>query len=375
MITSAIAYWTARNQRRVSTEYIVIHHAAASYEPGAAVSSIYAYHRRKWPGYDAAGYHIIIQRERDGTKSINLVNDPWVIGAGVLKHNHHSFHICLADDFTNSIPDDSWIAATQLAVAFAKCLFPTATVVGHRDLQQTTCPGNRWEDWRRVVSDVPSPLLLWASSLEAPPPVSPVITTYREDSPIMGKPIIPRERAINNIVQLLSQRPYRTLPTETLTAIAQWYADVGEQCGVDWLVAVAQMIHETGGLTSFWSQPPRHNLAGIGVTGASSIVPRDDPMWQYDPQRNKWLYGVSFPSYEAGVRAHLGRLLAYATKPDVRIAEQQALIDEALSYRALPAHLHGSAPRWIDLNGKWAVPGATYGQRIIQLANQLVAWV
>ena len=36
---------------------------------------------------------------------------------------------------------------------------------------------------------------------------------------------------------------------------------------LDPLVAVAQMVLETGNLTSFWSQTPRRNPAGIGVTG------------------------------------------------------------------------------------------------------------
>jgi hypothetical protein len=36
--------------------------------------------------------------------------------------------------------------------------------------------------------------------------------------------------------------------------------------------------------------------------------------------------------------------------------------------------LTGAAPRWIDLNGRWAVPGTTYGQRIIAIANQLLKY-
>ncbi len=48
------------------------------------------------------------------------------------------------------------------------------------------------------------------------------------------------------------------------------YFEVCQQVGVDPLVAIAQMIHETGNLCSFWSARPQRNPAGIGVTGLRS---------------------------------------------------------------------------------------------------------
>ena len=44
--------------------------------------------------------------------------------------------------------------------------------------------------------------------------------------------------------------------------------DVSVKAGVDPLVVIAQMDHETAHLSSYWSQRPRRNPAGIGVTGA-----------------------------------------------------------------------------------------------------------
>jgi hypothetical protein len=89
-----------------------------------------------------------------------------------------------------------------------------------------------------------------------------------------------------------------------------------ESHGLDPLVAASQMILETAHLTSFWSQPPRHNMAGIGVTG--------------EPGK-----GVSFPSAHVGIRAQLGRLLAYALKPGTETPGQRSLIEEALNFRPL----------------------------------------
>jgi hypothetical protein len=31
----------------------------------------------------------------------------------------------------------------------------------------------------------------------------------------------------------------------------------------------------------------------------------------------------------------------------------------------------GQAPRWIDLDGRWAVPGTTYGQTILEIYNSM----
>jgi hypothetical protein len=47
------------------------------------------------------------------------------------------------------------------------------------------------------------------------------------------------------------------------------------------------------------------------------------------------------------------------------------LIAQALSYRSLPATHRGSAPTILGLNGRWAVPGTEYGQRIMALAEAM----
>jgi hypothetical protein len=85
--------------------------------------------------------------------------------------------------------------------------------------------------------------------------------------------------------------------------IAWLYWDTCTVVGVDPLIAVAQMVHETVNLTSWWSQRPRRNPAGIGVTG------------QVKPGHMTGVpEGVSFPGWSWAVRAHVGRLLMYATQ-------------------------------------------------------------
>jgi hypothetical protein len=117
--------------------------------------------------------------------------------------------------------------------------------------------------------------------------------------------------------------------------IVDRYFDVAPNVGVDPLVVVAQMDHETAHLSSYWSQRPRRNPAGIGVTGAPGA-------------------GVSFPRWSDAVDAHVGRLLAYALPKGAGTAEQKRLIAIALSWRPLPDSYRGSARTIYGLQGRWA---------------------
>jgi hypothetical protein len=160
-----------------------------------------------------------------------------------------------------------------------------------------------------------------------------------------------------------------------VTTIVNAYARVGNEAGVDWFLALAQCAHETGSLTSWWCARPRRNPAGIAVTGRIVYAPREAPPgvnWVWDPAVYGWREGASFAAWDGeAVRAHLGRLLAYALPAGVGSPVQRALIDEALRVRLLPANLRGAAWTITDLNGRWAVPGTEYGQRILSLATRM----
>ena len=144
------------------------------------------------------------------------------------------------------------------------------------------------------------------------------------------------------------QRPHGSYDARTVAAIADQYWGICPGVGVDPAVAWAQgPCHECGYLSSYWSQPPRHNYAGLGVTGQAGA-------------------GLWFPSWYEGVAAHIGRLVAYATKPEARTPAQKALAAYALAWRALPGQYHGAAPHVEDLGGKWATD-AGYGGRVVTL--------
>jgi hypothetical protein len=66
-------------------------------------------------------------------------------------------------------------------------------------------------------------------------------------------------------------------------------------------------------------------------------------------------------------------LLAYALTDEQANDVQRRRISYALSVRPLPNHLRGVAPTLGALNGRWAVPGTSYGQSIAGLANRMRA--
>lgn len=144
--------------------------------------------------------------------------------------------------------------------------------------------------------------------------------------------------------------------------IAQSFHQISPKYGVRGDLAFCQSIHETNWFRYGGDvQPAQHNFAGLGATGG--------------------VRGASFPTVDAGVTAQIQHLYAYATNQPLPPGEP--LIDPRF-------HLvnRGSAPYWEDLSGKWAVPGydrkkyssldqaqqagATYGQQIIHLYEQMV---
>jgi hypothetical protein len=192
--------------------------------------------------------------------------------------------------------------------------------------------------------------------------------------PLIGAPLL--GPASGSAEQAIAWLVERDIYNNDIARIVNTYQRIGEQVGLDWFLALAQMAHETGSLTSWWSQPPRRNLAGIGVTGAwraglpdGSPGPAPGPAWAWSERLGRWLEGVSFATWDSdAVPAHLGRLLAYALPAGTGDITQQSLIAHAIGYRSLPASHYGCAPTILGLNGRWAVPGTEYGQRIMALA-------
>jgi hypothetical protein len=167
------------------------------------------------------------------------------------------------------------------------------------------------------------------------------------DSALLAAPRSPAEKPI----AFLLERAHGEYSDADVRNIVEDYYATAPAAGLDPLLIVAQMVEETGHLTSFWSQRPRRNPAGIGVTGQPGE-------------------GVSFPDWKTAVRAHAGRLLAYALPKGSENAFQRTLIAEALTFRPLPDALRGAAPTLEGLVGTWAAD-PQYAKKLASVANQI----
>ena len=115
--------------------------------------------------------------------------------------------------------------------------------------------------------------------------------------------------------------------------------------GVSPEVLYGQVMKETGYL-KFGNlvQPNQCNFGGLGATGPGNP-------------------GYTFGSVREGLRAQVQHLKAYgSTEPLIN-----PRIDARFKYVS-----RGCAPRTVDLNGKWAVPGVGYGESIDAIAKEVI---
>lgn len=141
--------------------------------------------------------------------------------------------------------------------------------------------------------------------------------------------------------------------------------------GIDPVMLVAQMIHETGNMTSWWSARPRRNPAGIGVTGRA--VPLNSaPAGHWAEHPDGTLHeGNSFCDWMNGIWSQVGRVLCYRFTQSGGNAKQRFLMDMTNRDRPFPNQFRGKFNNWEDLNGRWAVPGTSYAQSIIRIAEAI----
>jgi hypothetical protein len=166
-------------------------------------------------------------------------------------------------------------------------------------------------------------------------------------SALLASPRAPRK----TLERYMLARQHGSYRDDEVREIVGNYTAACKATGLDPLLVVAQMVLETGNLMSFWSQPPRRNPAGIGVTGAPGA-------------------GLSFSNWDKAVAAHVGRLLAYALPAGTGTDAQQKLIAQALKVRPLPDDRRGVAPTLKGLAGSWAMD-PKYADKITRVATEI----
>ena len=159
--------------------------------------------------------------------------------------------------------------------------------------------------------------------------------------------------------------------------MAQVFIDEGNLAGVRGDIAFAQSVLETGWFAYPGSPAPStvpvpapgdstwpgfmlardHNYAGLGAYPGSTVYMR-------------------MPTPQLGVRAQIQHLRNFAD-PSARSGNLGAPFVARPGYDAATFdHFSekGQAPRWVDLDGRWAVPGTTYGQTILSIYNNMLTF-
>ena len=135
------------NQRHV-TDLIVIHHIG-DIDRDVSAEEIHQWHKNQ--GWSGIGYHYVVRK--DG--SIERGRPRNSVGAHAQGFNSRSIGINVVGDFEQGEPNNEQIEAVSSLIAELCNIYditPTSeTVVGHRDLMPTTCPG---ENLYSILQDI-----------------------------------------------------------------------------------------------------------------------------------------------------------------------------------------------------------------------------
>jgi beta-lactamase superfamily II metal-dependent hydrolase len=197
------------------------------------------------------------------------------------------------------------------------------------------------------------------------PTPTPTPTPIPDNSLIMGKSTATPEQLAR---YLLSKNPSPKINCSAYE-LASYFISEGAAEGVRGDIAFAQACKETGFFKyGGIALPEWNNYCGLGVTGAA-YDPGTAVETQYIPGviviRTPFSasVGIKFAAPQLGVRAQIQHLKGYATTARLN------------NTRVDPRYVaRGNAPRWIDLNGRWAVPGTTYGQDILGIFNRIMGY-
>lgn len=143
--------------------------------------------------------------------------------------------------------------------------------------------------------------------------------------------------------------------------IAELYIEIGEKYHIRGDLAFAQALKETGYFQFYGSvQAFQNNFCGLGASGVENTG--EEALNGVDPSRVysiPGLHGLTFQTVADGVEAHIQHLYAYATSETLPAGCE--LLDPRFGYVK-----RGVAEKWVDLDGRWAIPGDGYGESIIK---------
>lgn len=147
--------WAPEYQR---LDRVIVHHTAAATtgDSAAAVRAVWHFHANS-RGWGDIGYNYLVDQSgnlfegRYYDKDLAELNSQDVVGGHALTYNYGSSGISALGDFTNSQPSEAMMRSISNLTAFKLYrygILPSnwqnglPALAGHRDVNQTSCPGN-----------------------------------------------------------------------------------------------------------------------------------------------------------------------------------------------------------------------------------------
>ena len=151
--------------------------------------------------------------------------------------------------------------------------------------------------------------------------------------------------------------------------IAEYYYNIGKKYNIRGDVALAQALLETG-YFQYGNEvkPWQNNYCGLGAIGhATTQQELESQVFSKVNHDRAYLmlnvHGWCYDTVATGVEAHIQHMYSYASANDLPYGTE--LLDGRFAHGN-----RGKAKYLNDLNGKWAVPGHNYGEKIYE--NMLV---
>ncbi|MEV4254126.1 peptidoglycan recognition family protein [Spirillospora sp. NPDC049652] len=211
--------WKARPPRRPATimnrapDRVVVHHTATPNSPDTSVEHAYRLSRdiqrfhMDGRGWDDTGQQLTISRGgivmEGRNRSLRAIRaKKLVLGAQALNHNSHTLGIENEGTYGSEDPPDAlWSSLVEVCAWLCDRynLHPAAAIVGHRDLSDTDCPGDRFYS---LLPDLRADVTLRLSSPDAALEPDIRVPLSGADAPPPGAGAHPAERPSDQALTL-----------------------------------------------------------------------------------------------------------------------------------------------------------------------------
>ncbi len=134
--------FTGEMDVRTHTGAIIIHHSGLKEDRESSAAEIHEMHLKN--GWSGIGYHFVVHKNG----SIERGRPQHLVGAHSLSNNEFTIGICMTGNFSiGNVTKKQILSTEQLVAALCKeygFAPKSTTIFGHRDLNDTSCPGDNF---------------------------------------------------------------------------------------------------------------------------------------------------------------------------------------------------------------------------------------